>query len=91
MKDSLIVIIKYKALISIYSNYSLVFPKKYYYLKDKIDEILFGILRNMYITNSLSDKKERIFRKETLIGELKYLNFLLETINKLGVLSEKKV
>lgn len=90
MKDKLLVIIKYKDLISLYSNYSLIFPKKYYHLKDILEDRLFANLREMYIINSLSDKKVRLLKKEELLGNLKYLNFLFEEINKLGILSDKQ-
>ena len=90
MKDNLILINKYKILVEIYSNYSLVFPRKYYSLKDRLENILFENLREMYIINSLSDKSLRCIKKEELIGNIKYLNYLFISINKLNILSDKQ-
>ena len=90
MKDNLIVINKYKMLVEIYSNYSLVFPKKYYSLKDRLENILFDNLKEMYIINSLTDKNLRYIRKEELVGNIKYLNYLFVSINKLKILSDKQ-
>lgn len=90
MKDNLMVIIKYKDLIERYSNYSLIYPKKYYVLKDKLESILFDNLKELYIVNSISNKEVRLSKKEELVGKLKYLNYLFIRINKLNILSEKQ-
>lgn len=90
MKDNLILINKYKMLIDKYSNYSLIFPRKYYSLKDRLENILFENLREMYIINSLSDKNLRYVRKEELLGNIKYLNYLFISINKLDILNDKQ-
>lgn len=90
MKDNLMVINKYKDLIERYSNYSLIYPKKYYVLKDKLESILFDNLKELYIVNSISNREVRLSRKEELIGKLKYLNYLFTRINKLNILSDKQ-
>lgn len=90
MKDKLILINKYKDLIELYSNYSLIYPRKYYKLKDMLESLLFDNLKEMYIINSIGNKSVRFSRKEELIGRLKYLNYLFESINKLNILSDKK-
>lgn len=90
MKDNLVLINKYKMLIEKYSNYLLVFPKKYYSLKDRLEDLLFDNLKEMYIINSLTDKNLRHIRKEELIGNIKYLNYLFVSINKLNILSDKQ-
>ena len=51
MKDNLMVINKYKDLIERYSNYLLIYPKKYYVLKAKLESILFDFLKELYIVN----------------------------------------
>ena len=90
MKDKLMVINKYKDLIDKYSKLSLIYPKKYYDLKDKLESSLFTNLRELYIINCLSNKEDRIKKKEELLGELKYLNYLFTYINKLNILSDKQ-
>ena len=90
MKDNLVLINKYKKLIGQYIIYSIIFPKKYYSLKDRLENLLFDILRDMYIINSLSDKQIRYVRKEELVGNIKYLNYLFVSINKLSILSDKQ-
>ena len=90
MKDNLVLINKYKKLIEQYIIYSIIFPKKYYSLKDILENLLFDILRDMYIINSLSDKQIRYVRKEELVGNIKYLNYLFVSINKLSILSDKQ-
>ena len=89
MKDKLMVINKYKDLIDKYSKLSLIYPKKYYDLKDKLESVLFINLKEMYIINSLSNKENRIIRKEELLGNIKYLNYLFNCINKVNILSDK--
>ena len=90
MKDKLMVINKYKDLIERYSNYSLIYPKKYYVLKDKLESILFDFLKELYIVNSISNKEVRLSRKEELLGNIKYLNYLFNCINKVNILSDKQ-
>ena len=90
MNDNLILINKYKMLIDKYSNYLLIFLRKYYSLKDRLENILFENSREMYIINSLSDKSLRHVRKEELLGNIKYLNYLFISINKLDILNDKQ-
>ena len=90
MKDKLILINKYKDLIEIYSNYSLIYPRKYHKLKDMLESLLFDNLKEMYIINNISNKSIRFSRKEELLGKFKYLNYLFERINKLNILSDKQ-
>lgn len=90
MKDKLILINKYKDLIEIYSNYSLIYPRKYLKLKDMLESSLFDNLKEMYIINSISNKNIKFSRKEELLGKLKYLNYLFERLNKLNILTDKQ-
>ena len=90
MKDKLVVINKYKDLIEKYSSYDLIYPRKYYYLKDLLENILFNNLRELYIINSISNRNIRVTRKEGLIGSFKYLNYLFSRINNLDILSDKR-
>lgn len=90
MKDNLIVINKYKNLIEKYSDYGLLFPRKYFSLKDRLENLLFDNLKEMYIVNSIHDKKVRILRKEELVGRIKYLNYLFIRVQVLKVMSDKQ-
>ena len=90
MKDKLIVINKYKDFIEIYSNFSLDYPRKYYFLKDMLENLLFSNLKELFIINGISNKNIRIERKEELIGKLKFLNYLFTRILNLEILNEKQ-
>ena len=90
MKDKLILINKYKDLIEIYSDYSLIYPRKYLKFKDMLESLLFDNLKEMYIINSISNKNIKFSRKEELLGKLKYLNYLFERLNKLNILTDKQ-
>ena len=90
MKDKLIIINKYKEFIELYFSYSLIYPRKYYYLKDMLENLLFQNLRELFIINSLSNKNVRVEKKEVLAGNLKYLNYLLTRVFSLEILKEKQ-
>lgn len=90
MKDKLIIINKYKEFIELYFSFSLNYSRKYYYLKDNLESLLFQNLKDLFVINSMSNKDIRIKEKEELAGKLKYLNYLLKSISSLEILKEKQ-
>ena len=76
--------------ISKYLGFELVFSKKHYYLKDLVEKELFSLLKEIYIVNELSQNRDTLEKKRSLVGRVKYLNFLFEMLVDFKIMSEKQ-
>lgn len=90
MRDKLKIIMLYKRMVSKYLGYQLIFSRKYYYLKDLVEKELFSLLKEIYIINELSRNNDTLERKRSLVGKIKYLNFLFEMLVDFKIMSEKQ-
>lgn len=90
MRDKLKIIMLYKRMVSKYIDYQLIFSKKHYYLKDLVEKELFSLLKEIYIINELSQNNDILERKRSLVGRIKYLNFLFERLVDFKIMSEKQ-
>lgn len=90
MRDKLKIIMLYKKVVSKYLGFELVFSKKHYYLKDLVEKELFSLLKEIYIVNELSQNRDTLEKKRSLVGRVKYLNFLFEMLVDFKIMNEKQ-
>ena len=90
MNDKLQIIKVYKTILSEVYLSMINIPKVHYSLKELIVTEMFSYLNKLYLVNDISDKVNRLKRKEEVVIEFKYIASLIGMLNEYKILGEKK-
>ena len=90
MNDKLQIIKVYKSILSDVYLSMVNIPKVHYSLKELIITEMFSYLDMLYLANDISDKVDRLKRKEEVVIKFKYIASLIRVLNEYKVLGEKK-
>lgn len=47
-------------------------------------------MKELYQINSIFNKEKRLYRKEEMLGKIRFMNYLFTRINELDILSDKQ-
>lgn len=90
MNDKLQIIKVYKIILSEVYLSMINIPKVHYSLKELVIKEMFNYLNKLYLSNDISDKVDRLKRKEEVVIEFKYIASLIGMLNEYKILGEKK-
>lgn len=90
MNDKLQIIKIYKSILNEIYLSMINIPKVHYSLKELIIDEMFSYLNKLYFANDITDKVNRLKRKEEVIIEFKYIASLIRMLNEYKILGEKK-
>ena len=90
MNDKLQIIKVYKTILSEVYLSMINIPRVHYSLKELIVTEMFSYLNKLYLVNDISDKVNRLKRKEEVVIEFKYIASLIGMLNEYKILGEKK-
>ena len=89
-EDEKFKIIEYMRKLIIYLDNILInFPNKYLELKRILFNEIYDILKQIYITNDIVDKKIKLNKSYEIVSRIKYLNFIINRCYDKKIITKK--